>query len=250
MGGFEPGERLWTERLGSLRNTVRQALIARQLSDHVRPGFLVLDVGCGQGSQALQLARAGCAVTGIDPSEDLLERAAADAERTGVDIELLRGELDGLPELLAARVFDLVCAHGVLMYLDDEAAALVALADRVGPRGLLSITFRNRDALAFRPGMRGDWTATLEAFDRDTYVNELGLPARAHRLDDLAGRVDGLGFDVVAWYGVRVFTDPVAATQPLPEGDLDTLLEAEWRAGTQDPYRRLGSQIHMVARRR
>jgi len=35
--GFADAECLWTQRLGNLRNTVRQELIARQLAEHVSP---------------------------------------------------------------------------------------------------------------------------------------------------------------------------------------------------------------------
>jgi 2-polyprenyl-3-methyl-5-hydroxy-6-metoxy-1,4-benzoquinol methylase len=46
MGEFSAGEDTWTERLGNLRNTVRQELIGRHLDDHVRDGASVLDMGC------------------------------------------------------------------------------------------------------------------------------------------------------------------------------------------------------------
>lgn len=250
MTGFRDGERAWIERLGNLRNTVRQELIARQLRSHVRPGATVLDVGCGQGTQALRLARLGCAVTGVDPSPDLIGRARALASQDGLAIELLDGELADLDRLTALRRFDVVCGHGLLMYLDDVTVGVRTLAARVGDRGLLSLTFRNRDALAFRPGMRLDWTAALAAFDGDRYVNELGVTATAHGLDDMSELVDRLGFDVSAWYGVRVFTDPVDADQPVPDTEMELLLDAEWLAGCRDPYRSFGSQIHLLARRR
>jgi len=73
MSSFERGESRWIDRLGNLRNVIRQELIARQLSPEVRNGMTVLDVGCGQGTQALRLASAGCRVIGVDPSEELLK---------------------------------------------------------------------------------------------------------------------------------------------------------------------------------
>jgi S-adenosylmethionine-dependent methyltransferase len=250
VGSFRGGEQPWTERLGSLRNSVRQALISRQLALHVGQGISVLDVGCGQGTQAVRLAVLGCAVTGVDPSPDLLALARTEAAQSGVLVELLRGGLDELPTLLGPRQFDVVCAHGVLMYLDDVAAGVETLARRVGDHGLLSLTFRNRDALAFRPGMRREWAAALKAFDASQYVNELGVLATAHRLSDLTTLIERLGFEVEAWYGVRVFTDPCDADEPVPDDNLEALLEAEWLASSRDPYRALGAQIHLLARRR
>lgn len=249
MSGFTAVEQQWIARLGNLRNTVRQELVARQLAEHVSACARVLDVGCGQGTQAVRMAMRDAVVTGVDPSAELLSRLTASAKSAGVSIKVMQGSLGDLPVLLGARVFDVVCAHGLLMYLDDAAAALAALAQHVDEGGLVSVTFRNGDALAFRPGLRRDWRAALDAFGSDIYVNELGVQARAHRLNDVTGVIEDLGFDIEAWYGVRMFTDSAAADELPPSHDLEALLEAEWIAGLRDPYRRLASQIHVVARR-
>jgi len=103
VSSFEPGESRWIDRLGNLRNVIRQELIARQLSSEVRNGMTVLDVGCGQGTQVLRLASAGCRVTGVDPSEELLKLCSDRAASEGLDIELLRGRISDLDELFADR---------------------------------------------------------------------------------------------------------------------------------------------------
>jgi hypothetical protein len=115
--------------------------------------------------------------------------------------------------------------------------------------GLVSFTVRNGDALAYRPGARGQWRAALEAFDATSYVNELGAPATAHRLADVLSWCDDLGLEVERWYGVRVLSDGLQDDAPDPE-TLDDCLAAEVEAGRRDPYRRLGSQLHVIARRR
>lgn len=67
---FTPAEKTWSARLGTLRQVVRQEVVARQLAEHLRPSApRVLDVGCGQGTQALRLARFGYEVTALDSSE-------------------------------------------------------------------------------------------------------------------------------------------------------------------------------------
>lgn len=250
VGGFAAGEDLWVERLGNLRNTVRQELIARQLGAHVPHGARVLDVGCGQGTQAIRLARRGCDVIGVDPSAQLLARLVADAHRAGVHVVTHRGRVDDLGTLVGRGRFDVVCAHGLLMYLDDPDAALSVLAERVAPAGLLSVTFRNGDALAFRPGMRRRWRDALDAFDAHSYVNELGLHARAQRLEEARSALARVGLLVETWYGVRVFTDPSSGDEQVDEREFDALLSAEEEAGRRDPYRQLASQIHVIARLR
>jgi S-adenosylmethionine-dependent methyltransferase len=249
MASFESGEHLWVERLGNLRNVVRQELIARQLADHVVPGMSVLDVGCGQGTQGVRLAQGGCVVTGVDPSAELLDRFSTSADLAEVAVELLHGTLDDLDSLLGSRRFDLVCAHGVLMYIEDRTVAVAQLADRVsGPDGRLSITVRNGHALAMRPGLRGDWNGAIAAFGAEGYINEIGVEARADRLGDVSADLELAGMHVVDWSGVRVFNDAVSADAVPPAGnELDQLLDAEELAGRRDPYRWMASQLHVVA---
>jgi SAM-dependent methyltransferase len=50
----------------------------------------ILDVGCGTGRHAVELARRGYAVTGIDLSESQLARARGKAREAGVTVEFLR----------------------------------------------------------------------------------------------------------------------------------------------------------------
>ena len=66
-GGFAAGEQKWRAHLGTLRQVVRQELVARQLAAHLpgQPSRRVLDIGCGQGTQALLLARRGHVVTDL-----------------------------------------------------------------------------------------------------------------------------------------------------------------------------------------
>ncbi len=56
------------------------------------PGAAILDVGCGTGRHAVELARRGFAVTGLDLSAGMLDQAAGAAERAGVTIELVHAD--------------------------------------------------------------------------------------------------------------------------------------------------------------
>ena len=80
-------------------------------------------------------------------------------------------------------------------------------------------------------------------------MNELGVAARADRLDDLTRDLDAAQMDLAAWYGVRVFNDAVPSDMDVPaDEDLDALLDAEDRAGRTDPYRWMASQLHVIGR--
>jgi S-adenosylmethionine-dependent methyltransferase len=56
------------------------------------------------------------------------------------------------------------------------------------------------------------------------------------------------GAELVAWYGVRLFTDSWTPAQ-LGAGDDDLALEVELQASRRDPYRRLSRLFHLIARR-
>lgn len=135
------------------------------------------------------------------------------------------------------------------MYLDDPREALRRLASHARPGGVVSFTVRNGDALAYRPSARAQWAAALQAFDSDgTYVNELGVSARAHRLSQAQSWCDELAMTVTSWYGVRIFTDTYPPDATIADvGDLLACLTAETKASRLDPYRHLGSQLHIVA---
>lgn len=245
---FAAGEQQWRSRLGTLRQVVRQELVARQLAAHLSPAARVLDVGCGQGTQALRLARNGHPVTGLDSSPTLLrdfERTlAAEPSEVRERVRLVHADATE-----ATGAFDAVLCHGVLMYFADPDPVLRAVAGSVVAGGVVSLLVRNGDALAMRPGLLGDWATAEAAFEGTTYRNRIGVTARADRLADLTDRLTAHGLAVRTWYGVRVFTDTAPSDAGLPP-DLDALLDCEERAGATDPYRRVAALTHVIAERR
>ncbi|MFC5724640.1 class I SAM-dependent methyltransferase [Streptomyces gamaensis] len=242
--------------LGGLRNTVRQELVARQLDEQLAARFpvgrrlRVLDVGPGQGTQTLRLARAGHEVTGLEPDPRMAAalREALAAEAPGVQerVRIVRGDGRDTGAHFLPGSFDVVLCHGVLMYVPEPDPMLAGLARVLAPGGLLSLLVRNADALALRPGLSGDWDTALAAFDSPSYVNRLGLTVRADRRETLAATLAGIGTPLRAWYGVRVFTD-LSPDGALPPDDaaLARLLTAEERAGRTDPYRAVAALLHL-----
>lgn len=263
---FVAGQEPWLERLGNLRNVVRQEMVTRQLATHLPRGRLrVLDVGAGQGTQALRLARLGHSVTAVEPDGRMraaFEQAAAGLTREQRDhVTLVATDLAGLASVTRPTAYDVVMCHGVLMYLAESRAAVAALARRVAPAGVVSIVARNGDAMAWRPAIRHDWSAALAMLDemqrataegRDAhYRNEIGVDARADTLASLTADCESAGLEVSRWYGIRVASDDVPVDEPAPEGEeLATLLDVEERLGATDPYRALGTLLHVIARPR
>ena len=263
---FVAGQGPWLARLGALRNVVRQEMVTRQLAAHLPPGPLrVLDVGAGQGTQALRLARLGHSVTAVEPDAQMRRAFEADAAGLTRDqrdhVTLLAADLSGLASVTRPTAYDVVMCHGVLMYLPESRSAVDALARRVAPGGIVSIVARNGDAMAWRPASRHDWAAALAMLTEQElaaregrpahYRNEIGVRARADSLASLTEDLDACGLELVQWYGVRVASDDVPVDAPVPAPDtLGALLDVEERLGRTDPYRALGTLLHVVGRPR
>ncbi len=77
----------------------------------------VCDCACGTGGIALQLAKRGIRVTGVDISESMLRVASGKARAAGLDIRLVRQDMCQLS--LTRPVDALVCACDGVNYLLD-----------------------------------------------------------------------------------------------------------------------------------
>lgn len=228
--------------------------MARQLDEQIAGRFpvgqrlRVLDVGMGQGTQALRLARAGHQVTGVEQDATMVaaarEALAGEPEGIRERVRIVQGDGRDTGVHFLPGSFDVVLCHGVLMYVEEPDALLAGVARMLAPGGLLSLLVRNADALAMWPGLYGDWAGALEAFDTVSYTNRLGLEVRADRLETLTATLAGIAAPLQAWYGVRVFTD-TAADDTEPPADVETLLAVEERAGRTDPYRRVAALLHL-----
>ncbi len=106
----------------------------------------VLDAGCGMGRVAIELARRGFDVDGVDLDGDLLAYARRDAPD-------LRWYHDDLATMALPRCYELVALPGNVMLFCELAvrAAIVAnLAEHLEPGGLLVAGFgleRRSDAI-------------------------------------------------------------------------------------------------------
>jgi hypothetical protein len=96
-------------------------------------------------------------------------------------------------------------------------------------------------------GLEGRWADALAVIDAHTETGNLGLPSRADNLPHVRDILAAAGAHTETWYGVRVFTDHLADT-PVP-GNFDQILDAEWAAGSRDPYRQTARLFHLIAHR-
>ena len=103
-------------------------------------GKSALDVGCGAGLLCEPLARLGAEVTGVDAAPENTAAAAIHAERTGLDIRYMAGELASHD----IGRFDLVTAMEVIEHVADKQAFANELAARLASGGLMVLSTPNR----------------------------------------------------------------------------------------------------------
>jgi SAM-dependent methyltransferase len=102
-----------------------------------------LDVGCGEGADAIWLARSGWTVIAIDISDVALIRAQQAAELAGAAVDWIRGDVLQTP--LPAGSFDLVSMQYPALPKAGGKAAVRALLDTVRPGGLLLAVYHDLD---------------------------------------------------------------------------------------------------------
>lgn len=122
------------------------------LLPHLKPGFDLLDCGCGVGSITLDLAElvAPGKVIGVDMDEGQLEIARASAQQRGLDNVTF--EPGNVYELrFTSGTFDAVLAHTLLYHLSDPLRAIKELRRVLKPTGLAAISDDDFDTLTLSP---------------------------------------------------------------------------------------------------
>jgi SAM-dependent methyltransferase len=104
----------------------------------LQPGR-ALDVGCGEGADAVWLASQGWAVTALDVSQVALDRAAQSARQSAVNVQWLHAGL--VDAALPEAGFDLVSAQYPALPSSPDHTAERGLLAVVAPGGLLHIVY-------------------------------------------------------------------------------------------------------------
>ncbi|MDT5015030.1 MAG: hypothetical protein QOD39_1190 [Mycobacterium sp.] len=163
------------------------------------PPGRALDLGCGEGGDAMWLAEHGWQVTAVDISQTALDRAAADARARNL-IDRIDFQRHDLPATFPEGVFDLVSAQFLHSMVEIDRPRLLRMgAAAVSGGGILFIVDH---------GGPPPWASKLHHHHEFPSADEV---------------VDSLNLDAGEWERIRVEAIEREATGP--DGQVGTVID-------------------------
>lgn len=229
---------------------IRYATVAevlRRQCDALGDRIRVLDVGGGDGMDALPLAKAGHDVTIVDPSPAWLAEARRRADEEGAGIRTVLAGLDDLPR----GEWDLVLCHFVLRYRPADAPDVAALAGRVRPGGRLSVMDVNLAGHVLRALVNdGPAAAASELHAERLEVKTFKTDARNVDVDQVQSDAAAAGLTLVGRYGNRIANDLlIDNTAKYDPAFFTELLHLELELCDREPFNRIGLAWQLVLER-
>ena len=175
-------------------------------------GLDALDLGCGEGYFARELARRGARVTGVDFCGPLVAMAREEEAREPLGVAYHELDARRIGERWGAGAFPLVTACMSLQDMEDARAVLAAVHDVLEPGGRFAFSVPHpandwptreweRDAAG-----RKTWLKVDRYFETGPAVMDWSMPRLAYRwktvywrrtLEEWWGLVTGAGFQVL-----------------------------------------------------
>jgi len=153
---FEAMAEEWWDPTGEFKplhkiNPIRLDYIDRQVK---LASATVLDVGCGGGLLAENMATRGAKVTGIDRSPKALAIARLHSEQSGVPVEYVENDAETWAES-HAEYYDAVTCLEVLEHVPDVPRTVAACAAMIKPGGHFFFATLNRNPTSYIKAILG-----------------------------------------------------------------------------------------------
>lgn len=231
----------------------------RVLFDTFPAGSRLLELGCGTGTAAIELARRGCSVFGLDVSEGMVAQGSRKVRESGLQdhVVLVPGRSEDILHVLDMspwKEFDGGYANFSLTYVRDLRRLAIDLATILRPGAVFVCTIPNRVVLSevliyglqLRFGRMLWRFATPLLKDVHGSLLEIHAPAPWEVRDSFRG-----AFRLVAMRGVPTFLPPVYLHSQYARlgGGQKLLSGLDERLAGRFPWNRLGEHTLFVFRR-
>jgi predicted TPR repeat methyltransferase len=141
------------------------------MSEFVKPGDTLLDIGIGTGLSSIPFHNAGLKTCGFDSSEAMLDVC----ESKGFAAQLILHDLRDVPFPYTQRSFDHVISLAVLNFFGDLAPVFQEAARIIRPRGIFGFSVEEQ-----KPGQQAEYLFRIDPASSQS--NEKSV--RMHRHSD------------------------------------------------------------------
>ena len=261
---------------GGLKGEIRLAVLRRDIFEYVnetsqtlgRP-LRILDVGAGLAQIALELVTQGHNVVINDISANMLAKAQASFEQLTADADdyevdsfgditwwvcpyqQLSHELSSETLSQESEKFDLILCHALLEWLAEPKEIMNFFDSQLTLTGALSLCFYNPASFEYRNLIMGNFNLLDSLLGDDGYKadNKKSLtPNYPVAKLEVERWLSNHHYNIVLESGLRVFHDYA----PLKRGGHnlpEEVVRMELRYSRQEPFKRLGRYLHILATR-
>lgn len=176
------------------------------------PPHRILDVGCGPGRHAIELARRGFQVTGLDISPRMITLARERAAQENVAVEFILADARTMrfPACYDAAFSLCEGAFGIMDNDAENAAILTNLYESLKNRGKLLLNVLHASYIFRHPEQDSYFDPkTCMGYWTEKFINETGQPEelrcsnRYYTFSEIKFILETIGFDVIDGFGCQ-----------------------------------------------
>ena len=252
---FDDGMAAWQAWQDAPWGKLRYRIAQANLEPHLpQPPAKILDLGGGNGLDAIPLAQAGFQLSVLDLSAEMIAQGQQIAEAKGIADKMTHavGNAEQLADHYAEPIFDVVLCHNVLQYVEDVTAVLQSIHNTLKPNGTLSLIITNPYSDTFGLALREyDLKGAIEQIGKRTkYVKTFDTIIQRYTDNEIIEMLRSTGFTIEAQYGIRTLCDYMADNEPKYDPDFYQQLEAlEMAVRDKRPYLSLAHFYHFIGQK-